>query len=385
MPRSSLLVVVTVPVLAAAQSAPVAAPPAPAIPPPVVITPSPNFEAALITWTPGPVTCEGEAVAPDLMPQPLAGIGALPDARATEESQRFTFAVDASGRVTDLNAEDSAKYIPHGGDLVPSLAAARFPAGRARTGCSISYTRASRAIAEAELKELVRYTVFPAGRPPQAVWDRIRPAGSNCLETPPPPLTRAFPDFAKIPQAPGTLAWTLVGYDIDASGRTTAIRAVAGSGNEILDREARNAVARSTFVEGERRGCLYPYWRRGGLLPAPAAPDLASYRPAAATCPDKLPWAREPRLSFPEPFRRRGIEGWAVVSYDVAPWGELGNMRVLAAQPAAAFGDAAMGVLRGASKPPSERGATGCVDRVRFVTGAEGAGRVGAEGPLPLS
>ena len=34
----------------------------------------------------------------------------------------------------------------------------------------------------------------------------------------------------------------------------------------------------------------------------------------------------------------RAIEGWAVIAFDVAPWGGTGNVRVVASEPAADFG-----------------------------------------------
>jgi TonB family protein len=71
-------------------------------------------------------------------------------------------------------------------------------------------------------------------------------------------------------------------------------------------------------------------------------------------------------LRFPEPYRRRAIEGWAVVTYDVAPWGEINNIQVKASQPSADFGAQAVTVLRSARVKPGP-GAVGCVERVRFV------------------
>lgn len=56
-----------------------------------------------------------------------------------------------------------------------------------------------------------------------------------------------------------------------------------------------------------------------------------------------------------------------MIAFDVAPWGQTGNVRVLAAEPAAEFGDAAQQIIRGAVKPPSPTGYTGCVERVRYI------------------
>lgn len=55
------------------------------------------------------------------------------------------------------------------------------------------------------------------------------------------------------------------------------------------------------------------------------------------------------------------------MSYDVAPWGEIGNVKVLAAQPSEDFGGQAVRMMQNAEVKTSGRGMTGCVDRVRFA------------------
>lgn len=344
--------------------------------------PPPPPKPSLVTWKATDVTCGGSAVAFQQAPEPLPGLSFL-RALGPEPSKplRFTFSIAADGRVKDVKPAEPA-FAPEATDVVPALLASRFAAGTVRSGCSLTFVRDAAPIDSADLEDLIAYTVFPSGRPPQPVWDRIKPAGSDCLDNAPAPRTRVFPDFPRIPQAPGTLAWTLVGYDLDESGRTSNIRPVATTGNKVLEGAATDAISRSTFEPGRRSGCLYPYWRRGGIVPAPDGRELSTYRRADATCPDQLDWARPPVLNFPEPFRRRGIEGWAVVAYDVAPWGEIGNVKLLEAQPASAFGDAGMRVIRSAAKVSGKTGYIGCVDRVRFVMGARGSDRVGAEGPV---
>ncbi|RKH77604.1 TonB family protein, partial [Corallococcus praedator] len=73
-----------------------------------------------------------------------------------------------------------------------------------------------------------------------------------------------------------------------------------------------------------------------------------------------------PTGQFPPQFQRRAIEGWAIVQYDIAPWGATGNMKLLLAEPAAAFGDSALSLVRQAKFPASSTGAAACVMRVRF-------------------
>ena len=91
-----------------------------------------------------------------------------------------------------------------------------------------------------------------------------------------------------------------------------------------------------------------------------------SLRPADADCEGVGDWTHLGLQTFPEPFRKRSIEGWAIVRYDVAPWGAVGNVKVLESQPSEDFGKQATIMLQNAALPPS-RGMTGCVDRVRYV------------------
>ena len=172
-------------------------------------------------------------------------------------------------------------------------------------------------------------------------------------------------------------------YDIDAQGKPTRAATVAGSGNAALNRAAVDAIARSRFEAGARRGCLAPTGLRAAILPAPPAPEEDAMRPAGATCPVKLPNVRPPTLTMPDAYRKRSIEGWAIVAYDVAPWGATGNARVLAAEPTTEFGDWALGVVRSVTKPASNTGYVGCLDRVRFKMGDEAKLIVGGADVVP--
>ena len=333
--------------------------------PPIVLT-STSPEPALVTWQ-VQATCEGSPVVSAALVRPLAEYGFFVNRSDAEAPVRLTFSIDASGRALDIAAPRSAYQIAHN-DLGPSLAASRFPPV-ARSGCVATFTPVRARFAEADLTAAIGYTIFPTSglRPSRALLDRIKPAGSTCFEPVPAVLNRAFPDFKAVPQAPGTLSWSMVGFDIDAGGRPVRVKRVAGTGNGVLDAKAAEAVRASRFEKGARTGCLYPYYRRGEPLPAPAITIAKEWRPTGSTCPaDPVTWAKPPVYSYPDNYRRRGVEGWAVVQYDVAPWGEIGNVRVLAAEPAAAFGESAVLTLRGASRPASD-GYRGCVDRVRFV------------------
>ncbi|MEN2786276.1 TonB family protein [Sphingomonas qilianensis] len=120
------------------------------------------------------------------------------------------------------------------------------------------------------------------------------------------------------------------------------------------------------------------------MIPAPELPssDKSSVQPDA--CKALGEWARELRLTYPANYRRRGIEGGAVVSYDVAPWGAVGNLKVVASEPTSDFGEAATAMLAGAARTSSAIGASGCIDRVRHVMGKPRASLPAEDWPQAL-
>jgi TonB family protein len=269
-------------------------------------------------------------------------------------------------------------------DLAPTLAATRFAPAAARRGCSITYTPTSAPIDQAPIPDLMSYSVSPQNGPlPQAGWDRIRAAG-NCLDEPrPQPLVRVLPDFTELPRTPGIRDWAMVDYDTDAQGRPVRASVSQTTGNKALEQGAVKAMRQSRFTGGARTGCRYPFWTRPAKLEAPAAPEEASFRSENTTCTRPYRYATKPRLTFPEAYRRRMIEGWAVISFDVAPWGEIGNLKVLAAQPSEDFGTQATQVLRSARFEASMAGMSGCIERVRFVMGPDGMRPLEGDAPQP--
>ncbi len=307
----------------------------------------------------------------------------------TMPSSRVTFRIDAQGRPLGIShlAVDSLPPDVQGNfyypptDIVPALAASRFPAGQARDKCSMMVAPSAFTAEEAPVALVRRYLVSLQSRRrgQDMFFRRAHPAGTDCIGAGAPKVRlRAMPAFETIPIEPGGWAYAMIGFDIDGQGRPTRVRILESDGNPALDRASVDSVRRSRFAPEARQGCTYPYYRTSEVpLPAPATPDKASLAPAGASCPQEADWKLMPRLSFPPGFARRRVEGWAVIGYDVAPWGQTGNVRVLAAEPAAAFGDRAREILTGARQAPSAAGRSGCVDLVRFVM--PHAGREGPE------
>lgn len=332
--------------------------------------PAPPGGRWLIGWTPGEVRCEGAVVTAQTIRRPWNSLGWGPASAQSPITLRF--AIDADGRPISITRRGS-DFVAFSDDVMPAFTTSRFAAGAPHRDCTMTYTVRAAALAQADPVELMSYTMQPlSGVLPKAGWDRMRMADGNCLDTPyPQPLIRHFPDFKALPATPGVQDWSMVRYDLDRNGKPTNATILTGTGNPALDKASLTATRASRFTKSVRTGCLYPYRRGPAKLPAPDMPEVIRDTKVEGNCPDHHEWATAPQLRFPEPYRRRSIEGWAVVSYDVAPWGELGNLKVIAAQPSSDFGQQAMNVLRSARFPAGTQGYTGCVDRVRFNMGPE--------------
>lgn len=338
---------------------------------------------ALVQWEPGEIRCHGAPVTGQPIRRPWNQLGWV--GNQTQRTMSIRFAIDPTGRPVSLTRE-TTNFVPLSEDVEPALAASRFAPQSPQQDCTVTYAMRSTPLTAADAQELMAYTVHPmSGRLPEEGWQRIREMGGDCLTNPQPqPLERHFPDFATIAATPGVQDWSMVRYNVDAAGRTRGAALLAGTGNRALDAAAVKAIRESRFTKGARTGCLYPYWRAAAKLPAPDMPESIRTTKVEGNCPDQHGWAVPPQLRFPEPYRRRSIEGWAVISYDVAPWGQTGNWKVIAAQPADGFGTQALAMIRDAKLPPSKQGYTGCVDRVRFNMGPEASPGVGGEGVAPV-
>jgi TonB family protein len=337
--------------------------------PPVIAvnTPQPVSERSLIAWDPGEIRCEGAIVTPAFLERPMASLSWVGPAQAA--ALTYAFDIDPSGRTMNIRKAAADARAIGADDIAPSLAASRFAAGKGHSDCTMAYTQRQTSLAAAPLADLTAYSVNAISGPlPKEAWERMQ-SDSDCRDVRALGLkNRAFPNFQGIASTPGVRNWSMVEYDIADNGVTKNIRTVAGTRNAALDAASRKAVEQTRYYKGGRKGCRYPYWRSPATLPAPLAPEEDAFRPAGSTCTDRVEWSVPPRSRFPEPYRRRAIEGWAVVSYDVAPWGEVSNIKVLASQPTEDFGTQAIGIVRG-GKVAAPEGFVGCAELVRFEMG----------------
>ena len=355
--------------------------PPPVPPPPPIVAVGADLGSAIVSFRAGRASCQGGEETLLLNEPPLPVVTAWGPLTPAPAPVILRFRIDAGGRPLSIaeepRTEGAGPYFSRR-DVIPAFAASRFTQGQERSGCTITYEVSAQPVEQAELATLYRFVALqpaPAFALRRAIFERTTPAGSTCFREPRGNVRlRAYPAFEEIPQAPGTLSYSFVGFDLDEAGQPQNVRLLGSGGNAELDRQSLDAVRRSRFSPVAKRGCTYSYWRRQAEpLQAPEPPPEA-YPPDSSSCPrDGSPWAYMPPLAFPPEFERRGIEGWAVVKFDVAPWGGVGNVKVLAAEPAAPFGQQAAQIVSGARRPPSVQGYTGCVTRVRFRIGESSA------------
>jgi len=351
-----------------------AALPMPQVPPPPVI--SAGNGQQLIAWHPGEAQCGDAAVRFADRVTPFLAMGWINES-APVPPLTATFRIDATGRPLGIKLDGSG-YRPFSTDVAPALAASRFSTNVPLDRCRIVYTASHRSLESATIGEMRAFAIAPNERPTAEVFRRTYPAGSDCFDPAPQPLLRAFPRFDTLPLSPGRIEWSMTGFDIDAAGKPVNIATVDGTHVAPLDAASRQAVADSRFAGGPRHGCVFPYYRSPSIVAAPEAPTKEAFSKTSATCPVHADWVKQPFLIFPPAYERRKIDGWAIIGYDVAPWGETGNVAVLASEPTADFGDTAAVIVRQARRAASATGYTGCVERVVFRMKRDGAARAGA-------
>jgi TonB family protein len=364
-------------------------PPAPPVvrmtTPPVISTTGSKAEPWLTTYRAGDPSCDVGLPRVVHREEPLpSAYMRYPNLQAAQALPPVSirFRIDPSGRPVGIKLVDGAA--PHGPDVIPAFAAWRFEKGQERASCELAFEKRESPVPQADLQSVYRWIALVDPRQlgggealRRAVFSRAIPDGSDCADRRPNIRQQVFPAFEQIPQAPGTISHSFMTFDIDAAGRPINVRLVGSGGNAELDRQSLDAVARSRFAPGERRGCPMWYYRTPTEpLEAPLGPSPESLAPPGSNCPtdDREPWAQLPPLVFPNEFRRRNIEGWAIVGYDLAPWGGVGNVQLLAAEPASPFGERALGVVRNGTKKESPNGYRGCTIRVRFEITDDGPG-----------
>jgi hypothetical protein len=326
----------------------------------------------LASFHPGPVSCGADEAVALRAPAPL------PTASLARSGNpiHFGFRIGPNGRPLGIHQlGDPADPALDIRDLAPALSAWHFEPGGARGDCEIAFTVRLASVDEADDVLLYRYAALGRMQIPGSggdallgqTFDRLRPRGSTCRSDPA-PLEPINLRFQSIPEIPGGLSYSFYSYDVDEQGRPVHVRLLNSSGNRTLDMAGDIAIGGARFPAQPRVGCLYYFYRFStDAIPAPTAPpsDLYPQGPACDALASRQVASRI-RMEFPPEFLRRRAEGWVVFAYDVETPGMLSNVRILASEPAARFGEEVSRAATEVRVSGLRDAQRGCVQRVRF-------------------
>ena len=342
-----------------------AAAPTPSAPAP------PESALRIASFQAGPARCGASERIPvrTVTPLPVAAALAEPG-----DPIRLSFRIDQDGRPLSIRQIGGPEYPALDmRDLAPALTAWRFEPGAAQADCEIAFTMRLDSVESADEALLFRYAALGRLQLPgnggalvRQAFLRLRRPGSTCAPDPV-PLAPINVQFQSIPEIPGGISYSVFSFDVDAEGRPVHIRLLGSSGNGPLDVAGDAAIGGTRFPAQARIGCLHYFFRNSTeRVAAPVEPTSDSYR-ANPACAGEIPWeiATLFRRLYPVEFRRRPAEGWVILGYDIARSGALDNVRILASEPAARFGEE---VSRAAAEVRVKgRPQRGCVQRVRFL------------------
>lgn len=339
-----------------------------------VRSPAP-FDGAIVRYAAGPVRCGAEEPVPIVTEEPFPRAFRTEAARERAWESVLRFSIDAAGRSHAIAVAASGPAGADERDLPAALAAWRFAPGAPRRGCEVRFTGRAVPVRQADAATLQRYLIYRRVAAAElfsvnAQADaRLRPSGTACADGGlAGKRTIAYPDWDAVAPAPGAFAYSYLTGDVNAAGEPENVRLAGSSGGAELERQSEAAVLRSRYPAAARRGCAFYYigWAVKPLI-APPPPRLRAMAPRDARCSrPRSRWAVPPDPSAPAAFEARNIQGWAILRYDISREGRAAGAEIVAAEPASAFGDAAVAALRDARAAPSAAGSRGCVQLFRF-------------------
>lgn len=347
------------------------------IPPP----PSPKgFEVTVFDPLPREATCVGgqslrviEAAA--LHPrvgaaysEPIVVTADAPPVAAKDSPDEvLTFSVNAEGQPLNIRRLTTSPGFADPDTVIAALAGWRFEAGAPLSGCRVSIPTHRAPIEQASRTTLFEIIAFDRRNTPPAVREAISKAG-NCGAAPRRlPKTIAYPDLRRFNGRDRNPAWAGVVYDIDADGTPRNVRVDSQGGDPALADGAAAAVAGSRYQPGRPvQACYVTFAAEPRETPAPPRPKTVAKLPEGETpandCPVTQAQLNLPAFkNYPRAYAARKVAGWALLSFDVAPWGQVGNIQVIDSQPSAAFGQAALSMLWTARPKPPAEGYRGCI------------------------
>jgi TonB family protein len=331
----------------------------------------------IVSFTVDQVSCADGSVPASGFVRPLTIVwtqyGYASDA-APQPTYQFAFAIDAQGRARTIrrDATSPSNYYVDTSDLAPSLAASHFPAGAPHDKCSVRYKASFNPIDTAAMSDLYALASRPetAGNAPR-LYERVQPEGSTCPGAPGQYRRLNLPAFERMRPVVGDPAWVFFAFDVDPGGKPAAVRVLGTSGDAELDAAGRRALLANRYAPGSGyRGCTY-HFQLADVTEHPApelpadAPGGPADQPGCMIDPKSISGLLNEN-AYPRPFARRRIEGMAIIGYDTAPWGGVGNVKVLLSEPAEEFGAVARDAFSNAHVAESATGRRGCVQRVKF-------------------
>lgn len=287
-------------------------------------------------------------------------------------SQVYVFSIDAEGRVFDLKRIDAATPVSVNwlaDEQTAVVASWRFAIGAPATGCKIDLTPTYMPVAEASPARLFEVLATEQRNAPASVRKALA-AGSDCeggAQRRPNVIT--YPDLRPFDDKTVDPAWAGVRYDIDASGTVRNVRIAAQHGEPAFADAVAASVGEAKFFPGQpRKGCFLTYHATPKATLAAKPPTEASFQRPGDSCNITQAAMNLPETKqFPPAYGKRRVAGWAILRFDVAPWGQVGAIEVLAAQPTAAFGDAARQLVQSARPTPPPSGDRGCIVPVAYA------------------
>ncbi|MET3665536.1 energy transducer TonB [Caulobacter sp. 1776] len=280
-------------------------------------------------------------------------------AAASPVPERYAFGVDADGRVVDLKREGA--WTPDSQAAV--LASWRFAPGAPAQDCKLPLVATVTPLEAASPAQLMQAMIAEGRAAPPELRKALDALG-DCTRMPRRrPQTVSYPDLRAFGDRTVDPAWAGVTYDVDAEGAVRNVAIVTRHGEPAFADTAAASVAESRFQSGSpRRGCHAVFRARPKASPATAHPkDSAFERPGDACALNEKELVLPESKPYPPAYAARRVGGWAIVRFDVAPWGQIGPVEVLASQPTPAFGVAAVELMQGVRPKAPASGYRGCV------------------------
>ncbi len=280
----------------------------------------------------------------------------------------YTFSIDAEGAVTDLTRLSMPTMWP-GDEQAAALATWRFAAGAPAKGCRLDLTPTTVALSEASPAKLFEIIALQGRQAPPAVSEALSKRGDCHKQPVRRPQIVVYPDLRAFDNTSIAPAWAGIQYGIDANGAVRDVTIVARHGEAAFADTAAASVAESRFLSGSPRTACYAVFSASArATPARPRPELKAYKRPGDTCEVTREALNIPEAKmYPPAYAARKVPGWAILRFDVAPWGAVGNIEVLASQPSDAFGAAARNLVANARPNPPASGYRGCLVPVIYA------------------